>query len=94
VATAEQIDFIDAVNDSDDRGVDKAVLLGNGFSTDCNSTVFGYDSLTAEAKLANLSIMKTKLFEGLGSTNFEVVVEKLRAAADLVGIYVARRNLR
>lgn len=95
MATAEQIDFIDAVNDADDRGVDKAILLGNGFTMDYNSTVVGYDSFAVEAKLANLSIKKAKLFEGLGSTNFEVVVEKLRARPPtLSASMVARRNLR
>jgi hypothetical protein len=75
---------IDAKNHCDDS---LTVLLGNGFSIAYNATIFSYESLYEEAALANLSIPKADLFATLRSHDFENVMDKLRATADLIDLY-------
>lgn len=79
--------FEEAIEDADASADDKAVLLGNGFSIDYDPAVFRYDSIAKEAKLPNLSVPKDDLFAALDSTNFEVVVDKLRDGAALERLY-------
>ncbi|SEB81251.1 DUF4917 family protein [Microbacterium hydrocarbonoxydans] len=64
-----------------------SLLLGNGFSIDYAPEIFHYESLAAEASLSGLSVTKQELFEALGSSNFEVVIDRLRAAAALEIVY-------
>ncbi|KRC51869.1 hypothetical protein ASE16_02020 [Leifsonia sp. Root227] len=63
------------------------MLLGNGFSIDYDHERFAYSSLAAEAKLATLSVDKDVLFDEFESSNFEVIVEKLRVAARAAKLY-------
>lgn len=79
--------FDEAIEHADENADLKSVLLGNGFSIDYDPAVFRYDSLAEEAKLANLSVPKADLFKALDSTNFEVVMDKLRAGAALERLY-------
>ncbi|QIZ98634.1 DUF4917 family protein [Leifsonia sp. PS1209] len=83
----ELYSFREAIADADNRYPERSVLLGNGFSVDYNRQIFAYDSLAQEASLAGLSVPKEALFETVGSSNFEVVVEKLHSAANLQRLY-------
>ena len=85
--------FEKALADAHEHCDDLSVILGNGFSIDYNSTIFDYDSLAEEAGLENLSVGKAELFEALGSSNFEVVIERLRAAATLQELYGGNARL-
>lgn len=79
--------FDEALKDAKRRSHDLSVLLGNGFSIDYDSGTFTYESLAEEARLSGLTINKEELFESLGSRNFEIVIDNLRAAAKLQRIY-------
>lgn len=81
--------FKAAVKDAKAKGYARSVLLGNGFSMAYNPQVFGYDSLAKEARLTGLSVQKSELFEQLGSTNFEVIIEMLTASAKMQRLYCA-----
>lgn len=81
------ISFGKAVADAEDHCDDLSVILGNGFSIDYDASVFNYDSLAEEAELSELSVPKADLFAALDSSNFEVVMDKLRAAATLENLY-------
>lgn len=70
-----------------------SVLLGNGFSMDYDPHVFGYVSLADEAELRGLSVDKRDLFHTLDTSNFEVAVDKLRSAANLVALQGGDANL-
>ena len=83
--------FEDAAREALDDGLVRAVLLGNGFSMDYDASIFGYDSLAEEAGLSGLSVPKDELFARLGSTNFEVVIDQLRASAKIHDLYGAER---
>lgn len=83
----ELISFPEAIGDVEDRDVEATVLLGNGFSMDFDAEIFGYESLAKEAKLENLSVAKDDLFQTLGSSNFEVVIDKLKSAATAAELY-------
>jgi hypothetical protein len=87
------VTFAEAVADAEARFDDISVLLGNGFSIDYAPTVFAYESLADEAELPALSVDKDALFAALGSSNFEVVIDKLRAAATLQGLYGGETDL-
>jgi hypothetical protein len=63
----EVLSYEDAVKDI--RG-QRHVLLGNGFSIACDK-VFKYESLYEAAVKAGLSERATKIFERLGTNNFE-----------------------
>lgn len=79
--------FAGALADADERTATKSVLLGNGFSIDFDPAIFLYESLAKEAKLPGLSVGKKRLFESLSSENFEIVIDKLKAAAALERLY-------
>jgi hypothetical protein len=79
--------FDEAIDDANERCASLHILLGNGFSIDYDSQVFSYGSLAEEASLNGLSVPKDELFDGLHSQNFEVVVDKLNAAASIQEIY-------
>lgn len=64
-----------------------SVLLGNGFSMAYDPGIFSYGSLAKAAALPSLSVDKAKLFQKVGSEDFETVVERLRTAARLGQIY-------
>ncbi|KTS91721.1 hypothetical protein NS183_02890 [Microbacterium testaceum] len=80
--------FQDAVADAVRHASDRpTVLLGNGFSIDYDHRVFNYDSLAEKAELNGLSVDKADLFRSLKSSNFEAIMDKLRAAAALQKLY-------
>ncbi len=85
--------FEDAIADANRRCDELSVLLGNGFSIAYDPSIFSYDSLAEEAELASLSRPKAELFETLQSSNFETIVEKLRAAAALTRMYGGDEDL-
>lgn len=80
--------FAEAIEEAREGcGRELAVLLGNGFSIDYDAAVFRYESLAREARLGGLSVAKAELFDTLGTENFEVIIEKLSAAAKLQELY-------
>jgi hypothetical protein len=85
--------FDEAIADANRRCDALSVLLGNGFSIAYDSQVFSYDSLAEEATLTGLSIPKEDLFARLHSQNFEVVIDKLNAAAVIQDLYGGDQTL-
>ena len=76
-----------------DRALDRAsgyskrhLLLGNGFSIACEPAIFTYGSLFEQAK-PNMSDELLKVFEKLGTTDFEAVIRALQDASVIVPIY-------
>lgn len=63
------------------------VLLGNGFSRALRNDIFSYDALFDRADFGALSLAARRAFDVLGTTDFEVVMRALRAAASLVEVY-------
>lgn len=86
------ITFAQAVEHATEKHLRLSILLGNGFSIDY-SPVFAYGSLMEGARLPRLSVDKGKLFEVVGSADFETVVERLRTAAKLASLYGAKKRL-
>lgn len=85
--------FDEAIVDAHKKCDEISVLLGNGFSIDYDPAIFAYDSLANEADLAALSIDKEALFEALGSSNFEVVIDKLCSAVTIERLYGGDQDL-
>jgi hypothetical protein len=85
--------YEEAIADARARTDDLTILLGNGFSMAFDHSIFAYESLADEAVLSGLSVDKAQLFDDLGSSNFEVVIEMLRAAASLQELYGGDRDL-
>lgn len=85
--------FAEAIPEAHSKCGAVSVLLGNGFSIDYAPAVFSYGSLVREATFPRLSITKEELFETLSSQDFEVVVDKLHAAADLQSLYGGRASV-
>lgn len=95
-AVSEILDYSEAVEAAQASCEELSLLLGNGFSIDYDPMTFRYESLAAEAKLPGLSVAKEELFDRLGTDNFELIIERLRAAAALettyqFGVEVAER---
>lgn len=63
------------------------VLLGNGFSRALRNDIFSYDALFDRADFNALSPCARRAFDVLATTDFEVVMRALRAAAALVEVY-------
>jgi hypothetical protein len=78
----------------------KHVLLGNGFSRAWRDDIFAYAALLEQATFSALSPSARGAFDALGTTDFEVVMRALRAAAALAEHYattdvdLAKRFLR
>lgn len=88
------LSFEDAVNDARVHARGRpSVLLGNGFSIDYRPAIFNYDSLAEKAELAGLSVGKAVLFESLGSSNFETVIDRLKVSAALLKVYGSGNKL-
>lgn len=62
------------------------LLLGNGFSIACFPKIFPYSSLFEEAK-PHLPDEVLKVFETLGTTDFEAVIRALQSSAAIAPIY-------
>jgi uncharacterized protein DUF4917 len=63
------------------------VLLGNGFSRALRNDIFSYDALFDRADFNTLSPAARQAFSVLTTSDFEVVMRALRAAAALVEVY-------
>ncbi|MCP9480334.1 DUF4917 family protein [Shimia sp. CNT1-13L.2] len=64
------------------------LLLGNGFSIACKPEIFSYGSLFNNADFsANPNL--PKVFDALGTTDFEVAIRALENASAISGIYVS-----
>jgi len=63
------------------------VFLGNGFSRACRNDIFAYDALFNRAKFAALSKNARSVFDSLKTTDFEIVIEALRIAAEVLAVY-------
>jgi len=81
------LSFAEALEDAHARCDDLTVLLGNGFSIEYDHEKFAYESLAAEATLESLSVSKEELFAQLGTSNFEIIVDKLHTAAIIQSLY-------
>lgn len=68
----------------------KHLLLGNGFSRACRNDIFAYDKLFERADFSKLSASARKAFDVLDTTDFEVVMESMKAAAKLVRLYAKK----
>lgn len=64
-------------------------LLGNGFSRACRNDIFSYAALFDRADFAGLSPHCRTVFDALGTTDFEVVIKSLNAAASILETYSA-----
>lgn len=85
--------FEDAIRHASERRYRRSVLLGNGFSMDYDAKRFGYESLAQEAKLPGLTVGKQDLFDRLDSSNFEVVIDRLKASAVLHRLYGGHEDI-
>jgi hypothetical protein len=79
------VTFDDAVAAS--AGGTRHVLLGNGFSIACRPDLFAYQALLDSADFSKLSVDGKRLFDQIGTTDFEEVVAKLRAAGAIARLY-------
>lgn len=64
-------------------GEKRHLLLGNGFSISWKPDTFRYDSLYNRANFANLNPNIKKVFEHLGTQDFELVMKSLRNSAEI-----------
>ncbi len=62
------------------------LLLGNGFSIALKPDIFSYGSLYENADFAAVPHVK-RLFEALGTQDFEIVIKHLQDAAKVVEVY-------
>lgn len=83
----ELISFKEALQLAEDSGK-KHLMLGNGFSIALFRNIFSYNTLLERAKESEkLSDEMANVFTKLGTTDFEMVMEALENAADLVALY-------
>lgn len=81
----EVISFADAIADSA-RFSKRHLLLGNGFSIACEPDIFHYGSLFEQADFSNIPRAK-KVFEALGTQDFEEAIRTLESGARTAPIY-------
>jgi hypothetical protein len=62
------------------------LLLGNGFSIACEPGIFTYGSLFERAR-PEMSAELLRVFDRLGTTDFEEVIRALQRASEIVPIY-------
>lgn len=87
MGNVELISFKEALHLADGCGR-KHLMLGNGFSIALRPDIFTYNTLFERAKDSKkLSSEMEKVFEQLGTTDFEMVMEALENAAVLVNFY-------
>lgn len=79
--------FTQALHDAERFKQRPHVLLGNGFSIACRPDSFRYGSLLAEATFEDASSDLRQIFDLLGTTDFERVIEMLELAARLCEAY-------
>lgn len=78
--------FLEAIADSK-RCAKRHLLLGNGFSIGCRADIFHYASLYGQADFSKIPEVQ-KVFETLGTQDFEVAIKALERGARLLPIYV------
>jgi hypothetical protein len=64
--------------------LEKVILLGNGFSRSFDDETFAYPNLLDAAKFDH---RVTSVFEKIGTTDFELVMRRLRQARAIAAIY-------
>lgn len=85
--SVELISFKEALHLADEGGK-KHLMLGNGFSIALRPDIFTYNTLFERAKESKkLSKELEDVFNKLGTTDFEMVMEALENAAILVNLY-------
>ena len=62
-------------------------MLGNGFSIACRPDIFIYGKLFERADFSNLSPSARKVFDALGTSDFEKVIKVLRDAEKVLSAY-------
>jgi len=70
----------------EDAGEHRHALLGNGFSIACRNDIFTYGSLLERADFRDVPYAP-QLFEALGTTDFEVVIQTLVQASRAAAVY-------
>ncbi len=86
VAGKAVMSFKEALHEAGEKN--RHVLLGNGFSIALRSDIFTYSTLYESAKASGkLTAAMQKVFDQLGTTDFEQVMEALQNAATLVQFY-------
>lgn len=65
------------------------LLLGNGFSRACRDDIFSYDSLFTRADFEEIPLA-LEAFTALDTLDFEVVMDALHKAAQLVTVYAKK----
>lgn len=83
----EVLDFPSALTVSESLGGKRHLLLGNGFSIAWRPDIFQYGSLFERADFSKLSTDHAALFSSLSTTDFEKVMQALKAAATLAEVY-------
>lgn len=83
----ELLTFDDALGACRDANAQPHLLLGNGFSISCRPDAFNYGALLDEATFDTAHGDVRAVFELLGTTDFERVIELLRLAGDLTDRY-------
>jgi hypothetical protein len=79
-------DFGDCITEAASVGHVHA-LLGNGFSRACRDDIFAYGALFDRADFSALSPHCREAFDALNTTDFEVVIRALKAAASIIETY-------
>lgn len=84
--------FNEAINKAEGK---KHLLLGNGFSIAFKADIFSYSSLYDECiRQKGISNHAIKLFEKIGTTDFEAVIKSLNNAAIVLSAYTKEKKLR
>lgn len=85
--------FDEALSDSTEVANEPHLLLGNGFSISCRPSAFNYGALLDEATFEAAHSDVRAVFELLGTTDFERVIELLRLAGALIDRYGPESDL-
>jgi hypothetical protein len=79
--------YTDALAEARENDEPLSILLGNGFSIGYDADAFSYRKLLDAAEFAGLD--KEKLFEAVGTEDFERAIDALQKAAKLTDLYGA-----
>jgi hypothetical protein len=83
------ISFNDALKISGDK---RHLLLGNGFSISWKPDTFRYDSLYNRANFKKLNPNIKKVFEGLKTKDFELIMKSLLNTAEILKVYTPSKK--
>jgi Domain of unknown function (DUF4917) len=81
---AKILTFDDAISNATER---PRLLLGNGFSIAWDYEAFSYGSLRKKADFSGMECDAETLFRELDTSDFEVVIERLRATDTIARLY-------